>query len=116
VPAVGAVTVTPIVQVPLAAMLPPEKVSEAAPAAGEKVGAPQPEVVAAGVPATTMAPGEVGSVSVKLRLLSGVDVGFVIVNVSVETPPSAMGLGLKLFAKVSAVAGSTMEAIRAPVE
>src|SRR5258706_5406163 len=96
-------------------MVPPEKVREAAPAAGAKVGAPQPDVVAAGVPATTIAPGDVGSVSVKLRLLSADDVGLVIVKVRVETPPTAMGLGLKVFANVSCEAGSTRLAVPAPL-
>src|SRR5260370_37039808 len=97
-------------------MVPPEKVSDAAPAAGANVGDPQPDVVAAGVADTAIAPGVVGSVSVKLRLLKDDAVGLPIVKVSVETPPTEMGLGLKLFANVSCVAGSTIEAIRAPVE
>jgi hypothetical protein len=51
-PPVVAVTATVTVQVPLAAMVPPEKLTEVLPAAGAKVGDPQPVVVALGVAAT----------------------------------------------------------------
>ncbi len=69
-PVAGAVTLTETVQVPPPAMVPPEKEIEPAPGAGLNVGAPQPVVVAFGVPATTMAPGEVGKVSPKATPLS----------------------------------------------
>src|ERR1051325_3126481 len=62
VPLTGAVMLTVTMQVPPAASEPPEKLIEPAPADGAKVGAPQPEVVALGVPATTIEPGEVGKV------------------------------------------------------
>jgi len=51
-PAVVAVTLTVTVQVPLAAIVPPEKLTEVFPAAGANVGEPQPVVVAFGVAAT----------------------------------------------------------------
>jgi hypothetical protein len=52
------------VQVPLAAMLPPEKLTDVSPATGAKVGAPQPAVVAFGAAATSSPP---GNESVKSR-------------------------------------------------
>ena len=64
-PATGTVTLTVTTQVPPPAMLPPLKEIDPAPAAGLNAGAPQPEVEAAGAPATVMAPGEVGKVSAK---------------------------------------------------
>src|SRR5262245_7091185 len=69
-PAVGAVTLTLTVQVPPPAMAPPEKLMEPAPADGENVGEPQPFVVGFGDGATTIAPGEVGKVSLKATPLS----------------------------------------------
>ena len=63
VPTTGAVTLTVTVQAPPPAIVPPEKLTEPAPAAGAKVGAPQPETDAAGAAATTIAPGEVGKTS-----------------------------------------------------
>ena len=93
VPPAGAVTFTLIVQVPPAATVPDKNEIDPAPAAGENVGEPQPAVDAAGVAATTIAPDEVGNVSVKLRAPIAADVGLLIVNVSVETLPAAMGLG-----------------------
>ncbi len=56
---------TVTVQVDPPVIVPPEKVTDPAPATGENVGAPQPEVEAAGGAATTMAPGEFGKVSEK---------------------------------------------------
>src|SRR5712692_4617989 len=69
-----------------------------APAAGEKVGAPQPEVEALGVPATCMAPGTTGRVSVKAtpgRLSLGL--GLTMVNVRWAVPFARIGLGAKYF-------------------
>ena len=63
---------------------------------------------------TTILPGDVGNVSVKLTLLTWTDVGLPIVNVSVDVPFVTIGLGLKLFEKVRAVTGSTIFAILAP--
>jgi len=51
-PLVVAVTSTVTVHVPLAAIVPPEKVKEVLPAAGENAGEPQPDVEAFGVAAT----------------------------------------------------------------
>ena len=94
---------TLIVQVLFAAILPLENEIEAAPAAGAKVGEPQPVVEAPGVLATAMAPGVVGSVSVKFSPLKEEEVGLVMVNVRVETPPAVVGSGLKFFEIVTAV-------------
>jgi hypothetical protein len=91
-----------IVQVLFAAILPLENEIEAATAAGANVGEPQPAVEAFGVLATTMAPGVVGRVSVKFRPLKEEAVGFVMVNVRVETPPAVVGSGLKFFEIVTA--------------
>jgi hypothetical protein len=106
VPAVGTVTLTLMVQVLLAAMLPLENVIDPAPATGANVGEPQPVVEAFGVLATTIAPGEVGNVSVKFSPLNEEGVGLVIVNVRVETPPTVVGSGLKLFEIVTAEGSS----------
>ena len=99
----GTVTLTLMVQVLFAAILPFEKEMETAPAAGANVGVPQPVVEAFGVLATTIAPGVVGKVSVKFNPLNEEVVGFVMVNVRVETPPAVVGSGLKFFEMVTAV-------------
>ncbi len=70
-PLTGAVISTDTVQVPPAAMVPPEKAIEPALAAGEKDGAPQPVVRGFGVDATFMAPGARGNVSAKATPLMG---------------------------------------------
>jgi hypothetical protein len=109
VPPAGTVTLTLMVQVLSAAMLPFENEIDPAPAAGAKVGDPHPVVEAPGVLATTMAPGEVGRISVKFSPLKEDGVGLVIVNVNVETPPVVVGSGLKFFEIVTAE-GSRMYA------
>ena len=97
-PAAGATTCTVTVQVPPAAMLAPLNATEAAPAAGAKVGAPQPEVVGVGAGATTIAPGDVGKVSLKAMPLSVVEVfGLVITNCKVAGTFAAIGLVTKVF-------------------
>src|SRR5688500_15561123 len=65
VPTTGAVTLTVTVHVPPPAMVPPVKVIDPAPATGENVGAPQPDVEALGGEATVIAPGAIGKVSLK---------------------------------------------------
>ena len=69
VPVVGAVTATLMEHVPKGPTVPLEKETEPAPAVGEKVGVPQPEVENVAGDATTMFPGEVGNVSLKLSPL-----------------------------------------------
>ena len=96
----GTVTLTLIVQVLLAAMVPFEKESAAAPATGANVGVPQPVVDALVGLAIVMAPGVVGKVSVKLSPLTLAALGFVNVKVRVEMPPALVGSGLKFFAMV----------------
>src|SRR5579859_1711584 len=96
-------------------MLPLEKVSELAPAPGENVGVPQPEVAAFGVAATTMLPGEVGRLSEKLTPETPEAVGLLMTKVRVELPPVGVELGEKALAIVSWV-GSMIEAITAEVE
>ena len=83
----------------------PEKEREAAPAVGAKVGEPQPVVDAFGELATTIAPGDTGSTSVKFNPLKATGVGFVNVKVRVETPPAVVGSGLK-FLEIVTAAGS----------
>src|SRR5207253_816501 len=63
VPVAGAVTLTVTTHVPPPAIVAPLNAIEPAPAAGVKVGDPQPVVVGFGVPATTIAPGTTGKVS-----------------------------------------------------
>lgn len=101
VPVTGTVTFTLIVQVPFAATVPFENDSEAAPAAGVKVGVPQPDGEAFAGLATTIVPGVVGSVSVKFSPVSVVGVGLVMVKVNVETPLTFVGSGLKFFVRVT---------------
>ncbi len=100
---------TLIVQVLFAAIVPFENEMEAAPATGANVGVPQPEVDALVGLATVIAPGEVGSVSVKFRPLTLAAFGLVNVKVSVEIPPALVGSGLKFFEIVS-VEGSRINA------
>jgi hypothetical protein len=102
VPVAGTVTLTLMVQLLFGARLPFEKLSETAPADGEKLGEPQPVVDAFGVLATSMAPGVVGRSSVNLSPLSVTEVGFVNVKVRVDTPPTVVGSGLKFFEIVTA--------------
>ena len=83
-------------------MLPPENARLAAPAAGAKVGVPQPLVLAAGVAATTIAPGVVGRVSLKLTPLKALPVGLLRVKTSVLLPPLAIGLVRKVLLMVAA--------------
>jgi hypothetical protein len=101
VPIVVAVTSTLTVQVPLAVMVPPLKVNEVAPAAGEKAGLPQPDVPVFGVAATCKPE---GNESVNATPVSAVPVfAFVIVKVSVLTPPTEIGSGEKLLLMEGAV-------------
>jgi hypothetical protein len=77
-------------------MVPPEKATEVLPAAGAKVGAPQPVVVTFGAAATCR---PAGNESVKATPVSAVPAfGLVIVKDSVETPPTAIGFGAKALA------------------
>jgi hypothetical protein len=86
------VILTLTVQVPPPTSEPPENEIEALPAVGLNVGVPQLFVVALGVAATFIAPGEIGKVSVKAKPAKGVDAfGLVIVKVSVEVPPARIG-------------------------
>ena len=106
-PVTGTVTFTKIVQVPLAAMVPLEKEIPAAPATGMKVGVPQPTVVAPAGFATTMAPGVVGKVSVKLTPLTAAAFGLVSVKVNLDVPPATVGSGAKFLAMVTEVGSMT---------
>lgn len=111
VPTTGTVTLTLIVQLLFAESVPLEKEREVAPALGAKVGVPQLDVDALGVAATTMAPGDVGRMSVKFNPLIVPVVGLVSVKVRVDMPPTLVGSGLKFFAMVTE-AGSRMFAMR----
>ena len=77
-----------------AATVPFVNESEVAPAAGTKVGEPQPAVVAAGGFATVMFGGRL---SVKLYPLTVAGFGLVKVIFSAETPLTVVVLGAKLF-------------------
>src|SRR5687768_16043718 len=85
--------------VPPAAIVPPVKLTDPAPATGAKVGAPQPETVAFGAGATCIAPGATGNVSENATPeIALAPFGFVIVNVSVVTPGARTGFGANSFA------------------
>jgi hypothetical protein len=115
VPAVGAVTFTLTMQLPVAALVPFENEMEAAPAVGEKVGVPQPLVeVTTGVVATIF-PGEVGKVSVKLTLLRATPFGLCKIKVSVDVPLTEVSLGVKALEMVT-LEGSMIAAMRPETE
>jgi hypothetical protein len=113
VPAVVAVTLTVTVQVPLAAMVPPEKLTDVLPAAGAKVGEPQPVAVAFGVAATCRPAGNVSVKAMPVRVVP--TFGFVIVKVSVLVPPTAIGFGenalAMLGARVPPASGTVLESV-----
>ena len=111
VPFEGGVTFTLIVQNPFAAMVPLEKDIDPAPATGENMGLPHPDVDAPAGLATTIAPGELGSVSKKLNPESITGLRFWIVKVKRETPPGLVEAGEKALEKVKLV-GSTIAKMR----
>ena len=117
-PAAGAVTFTSTVQVPLAAMLPALNDTEAAPATGANVAAPQPEVLAPGTAATTIAPGAVGKVSLNATPVSAVPVfGFVSTKRNTAGTLAAIGFVRKLFVMlIGAVATTVRLAVAATPE
>ena len=105
VPTTGTVTLTEIVHVPAAAIEPPVRRMPGSPAASAppplSVSVPPQVVDVVRGEATTIAPGLVGNISVKLRPVSVVGVGLVNVKVSVEIPFMVVGSGLKFFAIVT---------------
>ncbi len=111
----GTLTSTLIVQVPLAAIVPFAKTKDGAPAAIVQTGVPQPEVEYVNGVATTIAPGEVGNVSAKFKLLSATPFGLESVNVRLEVPPAVVEFGVKALVIVTAL-GETIAAIRALVD
>lgn len=85
---------TVTVQVPAAAIVPPEKETDDAAATGANVGVPQPLVAAVGTAATFIAAGEIGKVSVKATPLTALFwLGLVMLKVRVEVPPAKIGFG-----------------------
>src|SRR5262249_56217980 len=102
-------------QLLFAAIVPLENEIDGAPATGENVGVPEPGVGALGGFATTIAPGTVGRLSVKLTPLREPALAFVRVNVSVEIPPTFVGFGEKLL-EIVASDGSMIVAMRALLE
>ena len=92
-PDVVPVTLTLTVHVPPAAIVPPENVRLVFPAAGANVGAPHPDVLAAGVAATCVPAGN-GSLKATPVSGSGLPAGFVSVNVSVDVPFKGIVVGL----------------------
>ena len=89
-----------MIQSLLGPMEPFEKVIDPAPAVGAKVGVPQPVVVAFRGHAITIAPGDVGRVSVNWTPEIVALFGLCNVIVKLEIPPALVGFGLKLFAIV----------------
>ena len=109
VPAAGATTWTVTVQLPFAARLPPLNATEAAPATGAKVAAPQPEVVAPGAAATTIAPGDVGSVSLNAMPDSVVALfGLVMKNLKVDGRFAAIGRVRNVFVMLAGAVATTV--------
>jgi hypothetical protein len=101
VPVTAVRTLTVTVHVPPTRIVPFENVMEPLPALGAKVGRPQPEVVAPGVSATTIAAGKVGNVSEKATPVKTVAIlGLLSVNVNTVLVFTATGLGEKLLAIV----------------
>jgi hypothetical protein len=92
VPTVVGVTSTWTVQVPLAAIEPPENESVIAPAEGENIGEPQPDVPAFGNAATCRLAGNESLKDTPVMLL---ELGFVIVKVKVLLPPTEVDTGRK---------------------
>ena len=91
-----AVTLTVTVQLPLTAMVPPEKLRDEAPAAGAKTGVPQLLVDAAGGDATVM---PVGRLSVKRTLVSWFTASPLwITKVAVTDAPDETSVAEKFFA------------------
>src|SRR5581483_1593486 len=110
VPVAEGVTLTLMTHVPFAATVPFENVIVLVPAVAVSAGVPQPLVVAPfGLAIVRFA----GRLSTKLYPLNGAPLGFVSVNLSVETPLSDAGFGVNDFAMVDAV-GSMIAAMRAP--
>jgi hypothetical protein len=107
VPFEGGVTFTLIVQNPFAAMVPLEKDIDPAPATGENMGLPQPDVDAPAGLATTIAPGKIGRVSEKLNPESVTRLRFWIVKVKRETPPGLVEVGEKALEKITFVGSTT---------
>src|SRR3954471_1363611 len=80
---------------PTPAIVPPGKVIAPAPATGEKVGEPHPDVTGFGEGPTFMAPGETGRVSLKATpLMVSFWLGLMMVKVRVDVPPARIGVGL----------------------
>lgn len=98
---------TDIVQVLLAPIVPLLNEMEPVPATGAKVGVPQPMVAAPVGFATTIRPGVVGKVSVKLTPLIAAAFGLVIVKVNLEVPPATVGSGEKFLLMVKEVGSTT---------
>ena len=108
-PAAGAVTFTSTVQVPLAGTLPPLNDTEAAPATGANVAAPQPVMLAPGVAATTIAPGDVGKGSLNATPASAVPVfGFTKVKRNTAGTLAAIGFVRKLFVMLIGAVATTV--------
>jgi len=97
-PAVVAVTLTPTEHEPLAGIVPPLNVSDVAPAVGAQV-PPQVEV-AVGVAATCV---PAGSASLNAAPVSATEFVLASVNVNVEMPFTAIGLGTNDFVIVAGV-------------
>lgn len=111
VPTTGIATFTETVHVPAAAIEPPVRRMPGSPAASAppalSVNVPPQVLVVVRGEATTITPGDIGSVSVKLISMSVTGVGFVSVKVSVEIPLTVVGSGLKFFAMLTTDGSST---------
>jgi hypothetical protein len=101
------------VHAPAAASVPPENVMDPAPATGAYVGAPHPLVAAPVGLATTIVPGKVSEKATPLN--ASFWFGFVMVKVSVETPPGRIGFGANSFVMLGGRT-AVSEAAAEPVE
>lgn len=115
-PTFGAVTLTDMVQVPPAVMVPLVNDMDVAVATGVKVGVPHPLVVAFGVAATRICAGDVGKVSVNARPVNeSFWFGLVIVKVNLDAAPARIGLGENNFVMPGGCK-TVREAVALPVE
>jgi hypothetical protein len=115
-PLVVAVTSTTTVQVPLAEIVPLEKIRLVAATTGDQVGDPQSVVLAFGVEATCNPPGKVSEYPTPVREPPAL--GLVIVKVNVLTPPTAIGSGekdLDIVGGASAVTATVALSLSVPV-
>ena len=109
-------TLTDIVHVPPAVMVPLVNDMDVAVATGVKVGVPHPLVVAFGGAATRICAGDVGKVSVNAKPVSeSFWFGLVMVNVNLDAAPASIGLGENNFVMLGGCK-TVSDAVALPVD